>query len=39
MITMPIELFIIISVLAFVGLFAIIHKINKALDKGGSDRL
>ena len=39
MITMPLELFIIISVLAFVGLYAIVHKINKALDKGGSDRL
>ena len=39
MITMPLELFIIMGVLAFVGLFAIIHKINKALDNDKGDRL
>ena len=39
MITIPLELFIILGVLSFIGLYAIIHKINKALDKGGSDRL
>ena len=39
MITIPLELFIIICGLAFVGLCAIVHKVNKALDKGGSDRL
>ena len=39
MITIPLELFIILGVLSFIGLYAIIHKINKALDKGGRDRL
>ena len=39
MITIPVELFITICGLAFIGLYAIVHKINKALDKGGSDRL
>ena len=39
MITIPLELFIIICGLALIGLYAIVHKVNKALDKGGSDRL
>lgn len=39
MITLPLEVFIIICLFAFVGLFAIVHKVNKALDKGGDDRL
>ena len=39
MITIPLELFIIMGILSFIGLYAMVHKINKALDKGGSDRL
>lgn len=39
MITIPLGVFIILGILSFIGLYAIIHKINKALDKGGSDRL
>lgn len=39
MTTLPVGAFITICIFAFVGLFAIVHKINKALDKGGDDRL
>lgn len=39
MITIPLELFIVMCVLSFVGLWAIVHKINKALDDSEGDRL